>query len=138
MQALELYRAQFRPSDVLAHPHVMVGVSVVAAESDAEAARLATSLQQQWVNLRRGTPGPLQPPVDSMEGRWTPMERAGVEHAMAYAAVGSPATVSARLKALAEATRADEMILTAQVFDHAARLRTFEIVAEIHDSDTAA
>src|SRR3954449_12571477 len=78
VQALELYRAQFRPSEVLAHPHVMVGVSVVAADRDAEAARLATSLQQQGVNLRRGTPGPLQPPVDSMEGRWTLMEKAGV------------------------------------------------------------
>jgi luciferase family oxidoreductase group 1 len=138
IKALELYRTQFKPSESLAHPHTMVGVSVVAADTDAEAARLATSLQQQWVNLRRGTPGPLQPPVDSMDGRWTPLERAGVEHAMAYAAVGSAATVSARLKVLIEATRADELILTAQVFDHAARLRTFEIVAEVRDSLTAA
>ena len=71
----------------------MVGVSVVAADTDADAARLFTSLQQQFVSLRRGTPGPLQPPVDSMEGRWTPFEQAGVDHAMAYAAIGSPATV---------------------------------------------
>src|SRR3954447_8262256 len=118
MKALELYRSDFKPSESLAHPHAMVGVSVVAADTDAEAARLATSLQQQWVNLRRGTPGPLQPPVDSMEGRWTPLEMAGVDHAMAYAAVGSAATVGARLKALIDATRADELILTAQVFDH--------------------
>ncbi|MEN3339010.1 MAG: hypothetical protein V7647_2686 [Acidobacteriota bacterium] len=138
MQALELYRRQFRPSEQLQQPYAMVGVSVVAAETDAEAARLATSLQQQWVNLRRGTPGPLQPPVDSMEGRWTPFEQAGVEHAMAYAAIGSPETVSARLTALIAATRADELILTAQVFDHRARLRTFEIVAEVRDTFTAA
>ena len=138
MQALEVYRRQFKPSEGLAHPHAMVGVSVVAADTDAEAARLATSLQQQWVSLRRGTPGPLQPPVDSMEGRWTPFERAGVEHAMAYAAIGSPETVRGHLKALIDTTQADELILTAQVFDHAARLRTFEIVAEVRDPLTAA
>ena len=116
----------------------MVGISVVAAETDAEASRLATSLQQQWVGLRRGTPGPLQPPVDTMDGRWTPFEQAGVEHAMAYAAIGSPQTVEARLKALIELTSADELILTAQVFDHTARLRTFQIVAEVRDRLTAA
>jgi luciferase family oxidoreductase group 1 len=137
-QALDVYRRQFRPSEQLQQPYAMVGVSVVAADTDAEAQRLATSLQQQWVNLRRGTPGPLQPPVDSMEGRWTPFERAGVEHAMAYAAIGSPDTVAARLTALIAATSADELILTAQVFDHRARLRTFEIIAEVRDRMTAA
>jgi luciferase family oxidoreductase group 1 len=138
IQALELYRAQFRPSETLAHPYAMVGVSVVAADTDAEAARLATSLQQQWVSLRRGSPGPLQPPVDSMDGRWTAFEQAGVDHALAYAAIGSPETVRARLKALVDATRADELILTAQVFDHAARLHTFEILADVRDRLTAA
>ncbi len=138
LQALEVYRGQFTPSLRLAKPHAMVGVSVVAAETDAEASRLATSLQQQWVSLRRGTPGPLQPPVDTMDGRWTPFEQAGVDHAMAYAAIGSPQTVEARLKALIEMTSADELILTAQVFDHQARLRTFEIVAEVRDRLTAA
>jgi luciferase family oxidoreductase group 1 len=138
MQALDIYRRQFRPSEQLQRPYAMVGVSVVAADTDAEAERLATSLQQQWVNLRRGTPGPLQPPVDSMEGRWTSFEQAGVEHAMAYAAIGSPDTVAARLTALIAATSADELILTAQVFDHIARLRTFEIVAEVRDRMTAA
>jgi luciferase family oxidoreductase group 1 len=138
MQALELYRRQFKPSARLARPHAMVGASVVAAETDAEAARLATSLQQQWIGLRRGTPGRLQPPVDSMEGRWTPFEQAGIDHAMAYAAIGSPATVAARLTALIESTRADELIITAQVYDHKARLRTFEIVAEFRNQLTAA
>jgi luciferase family oxidoreductase group 1 len=133
MQALEIYRGQFRPSESLAQPCAMVGVSVIAADTDAEAARLATSLYQQWVSLRRGAPGPLQPPVDTMEGRWTALEQAGVEHAMAYAAIGSPATVGERLRGLIETTRADELILTAQVFDHAARLRTFEIFAEVRD-----
>jgi luciferase family oxidoreductase group 1 len=138
MQALEVYRRQFKPSEHLAKPYAMVGVSVVAAETDAEAARLATSLQQQWVSLRRGTPGRLQPPVDSMEGRWTPFEQAGIDHAMAYAAVGSPATVAARLTVLIDTTRADEVILTSQVYDHKARLRTFEIVAEVRNQLTAA
>jgi luciferase family oxidoreductase group 1 len=138
MQALEVYRRQFKPSEHLAQPHAMVGVSVVCADTDAEAARLATSLQQQWVSLRRGTPGRLQPPVDSMDGRWTPFEQAGVEHALAYAVIGSPDTVAVRLKTLIDATRADELILTAQVFDHSARLRTFEIVAEVRDTLSAA
>ncbi|HMF60036.1 MAG TPA: MsnO8 family LLM class oxidoreductase, partial [Vicinamibacterales bacterium] len=138
MQALDIYRRQFKPSERLARPYAMVGVSVVAAETDAEAARLATSLQQQWVSLRRGTPGRLQPPVDSMEGRWTPLEQAGIDHAMAYSAVGSPATVAARLTALIDATCADELILTSQVYDHKARLRTFEIVAEVRNQLTAA
>ncbi len=137
IQALEVYRRQFRPSERLARPHVMVGVSTVAADTDAEALRLATSLQQQWVSLRRGTPGPLQPPVESMDGKWTPFEQAGVEHAMAYAAIGSPQTVAARLQALIDLTQADEVILTAQVFDHAARLRTFEIVADIRGGTAA-
>jgi luciferase family oxidoreductase group 1 len=133
MQALEIYRRQFKPSEALAQPYAMVGAGVVAADTDADAARLATSLQQQWVSLRRGAPGPLQPPVDTMEGRWTALEQAGVEHAMAYAAIGSPATVGERLRGLIKTTRANELILTAQVFDHAARLRTFEIVAEVRD-----
>jgi luciferase family oxidoreductase group 1 len=138
MQALDVYRRQFKPSARLAKPYAMVGVSVVGADTDAEAARLATSLQQQWVSLRRGTPGRLQPPVDSMEGRWTPFEQAGIDHAMAYAAVGSPATVAARLTTLIDTTRADELILTSQVYDHHARLRTFEIVAEVRNPLTAA
>ncbi len=137
IQALDVYRRQFRPSPRLARPHVMVGVSTVAADTDAEAQRLATSLQQQWVSLRRGTPGPLQPPVDSMDGRWTAFEEAGVDHALAYAAIGSPQTVAARLTAIVELTQADEVILTAQVFDHAARLRTFEIVADIRRGTAA-
>ncbi len=83
-------------------------------------------------------PGTAAAPVDTMDGRWTPFEQAGVDHAMAYAAIGSLQTVEARLKALIEMTSADELILTAQVFDHQARLRTFEIVAEVRDRLTAA
>lgn len=138
MQALEAYRTRFRPSASLAKPYAMVGVSVVAAETDREAQRLATSWQQQWVNLRRGTPGALKPPVDTMEGRWSELERAGVEHAMAYAAIGSVDTVHRRLAAFIETTAADELMLTAQIYDHTARVQTFEIVAGIRESIGAA
>jgi luciferase family oxidoreductase group 1 len=131
MAALSEYRAEFRPSDALSAPYAMVGVSVVAADTDAEAARLSTSLQQQFVNLRRGTPGLLQPPVETMEGRWSLAERAGVEHTLTYAAVGSPQTVRQRLAALIDATAADELIIAGQIFDHEARLRSFEIVSEV-------
>jgi luciferase family oxidoreductase group 1 len=134
MAALAEYRHRFRPSPDLATPYAMVGVSVVAAETDADAARLSTSLQQQFVNLRRGVPGPLQPPVDSMEGRWSPAERAGVEHTLAYAAVGVFDTVRQRLKTLIDATGADELIIAGQIFDHDARLRSFRIVADVREA----
>ncbi|HEX4476212.1 MAG TPA: LLM class flavin-dependent oxidoreductase [Polyangiaceae bacterium] len=134
MEAIERYRARFRPSASLARPYVMPGVSVFAADTDRDAERLFTSLQQAFVQLRRGAPGPLRPPIDSMDGMWSDMERAGLEHALAFAAVGSRETVRRRLQALIEHTRADEFILTSQIYDHAARLRSLEIVAEIRDS----
>ena len=109
----------------------MVGVTTCAADTDADAQRLFTSQQLQFVNLRRGTPGPLPPPVDSMEGRWSALERAGVDRAFAYAAVGAPETVRRRLRAILDETQADELILTAQIFDHRARLRSFEIAAAV-------
>ena len=138
MAALHLYRSQFRPSPSLAQPHAMVGASVFAAETDREAQRLFTSLQQQFVNLRRGRPGPLNPPFDRHEGLWTPAEKAGVDHALAYAVVGSPDTVRNGLKTIIERTGADELMLTAQIFDHNARLRSFEIAAAVRDELAAA
>ena len=104
---------------------------MIAADSDAGAERLSTSLEQQWVNLRRGTPGLLQPPVDTMDGRWSQAERAGVGHVLAYAVIGGPETVRQRLGALIEMTKADELIVATQIFDHAARLHSYEIVAGI-------
>jgi luciferase family oxidoreductase group 1 len=138
MGALHLYRAQFRPSESLARPHAMIGVSVFAAETDREARRLFTSLQQAFVNLRRGRPGQLSAPVDSTEGLWTPAEQAGIDHALAYAVVGSPETVRQGLKAIIDRTGADELMLTAQIYDHAARLRSFEIAAAVRDQLAAA
>ena len=92
LQALNVYRSQFQPSEQLQEPYAMVGVNVFAADTDGEARRLITSLQQQFVNLQRGTPGPLPPPVDNMDDYWSPMERVGVEQALAYSVTGAPTT----------------------------------------------
>ena len=130
-QAVEIYRARFRPSDQLARPCVMLGLNVFAAETDAAARRLFTSVQQAFVTLRRGAPGPLPPPVDTMEGRWSPAERAMAEHALTYAMVGSPETVRRGIAEFVDRERPDEIMATAMIFDHAARLRSFELLAEI-------
>jgi luciferase family oxidoreductase group 1 len=128
--ALALYRRHFKPSAALAKPHAIVGAGVFAAETDGEAERLATSAQLQFLNLIRGHPGKLPPPVESMEGRWSAAERAAVMQRTRCSAIGSPATVRRRLSQLLEETEADEIIATAQIYDHAARLRSFEIAAE--------
>jgi alkanesulfonate monooxygenase SsuD/methylene tetrahydromethanopterin reductase-like flavin-dependent oxidoreductase (luciferase family) len=112
----------------------MVAVNVFAADTDAEGARLFSSLQQAFVNLRRGTPGLLPPPVDSIEGRWSPQEQAGLERALEYSAIGAPGTVADALQRIVALTAADELILTGQIFDHAARLRSFEIAASVRES----
>ena len=130
-QAVEIYRARFRPSDQLARPCVMLGLNVFAAETDAAARRLFTSVQQAFVNLRRGEPGPLPPPVDTMEGRWSPAEKATAEHTLRYAIVGSAETVRRGLEQFVAQERPDEIMATAMIFDHAARLRSFEILAGI-------
>ena len=132
-QALAVYRHHFQPSATVARPYAMAAIGVVAADTDAAAARLATSLQQSFVLLRRGTPGPLPPPVDSMDGRWTPLEKAGVEHAFREAVVGSPATVQRGIEAFLRRTRVDELMVTAAIHDQAARLHSFELVAQVRD-----
>jgi luciferase family oxidoreductase group 1 len=129
MPALAIYRERFKPSSQLHKPYAMVGVSVFAAETDAEAKRLFTSQQQQFLSLRRGMPGQLPPPADDLESRWSPAERALVGHALVEAIVGSPATVKAGLAALLERTKADELIIGAQIYDHEARKRSYEIIA---------
>jgi luciferase family oxidoreductase group 1 len=129
--ALRLYRQLFQPSEQLAKPYAMAAINVFAADTDAAGARLATSAQQQFLNLRRGQTGPLPPPVETMDGRWSELERAGVEHALSQAATGSPATVRQRIGAFIEATGVDEIMFAGQIFDHGARLRSFEIAAEV-------
>jgi len=130
-QAVQIYRARFQPSASLDRPYVMLGLNVFAAETDAAARRLFTSVQQAFVTLRRGEPGPLPPPVDTMEGRWSPAERAMAEHALTYAMVGSPETVRRGIAEFVDRERPDEIMATAMIFDHAARLRSFELLAEI-------
>ena len=132
-QALEIYRRDFRPSPALARPYAMAAIGVVAADTDAAAARLATSLQQSFVLLRRGHPGPLPPPVDSMDGLWSPVEKAGVEHAFREAVIGSPSTVKRGLAAFLQRTQVNELMVTAAIHDMGARLRSFELVARIRD-----
>jgi luciferase family oxidoreductase group 1 len=132
-QALSLYRSGFQPSPSRAKPYAMAAIGVVAADTDAAAARLATSLQQSFVLLRRGTPVPLPPPVDSMDGLWSPVEKAGVDHAFSEAVIGSPGTVQRGLEAFLQRTQVDELMVTAAIHDHAARLRSFEIVAQVRD-----
>lgn len=128
-QAVAVYRAQFRPSARLAAPYVMAGLNVIAADTDAEARRLFTSLQQAFVTLRRGRPGPLPPPVADYEAGLAPMDRALLEQALACSIVGSPDTVQRELAAFAARTGADELMVAAQIFDHGARLRSYEILA---------
>jgi luciferase family oxidoreductase group 1 len=137
-EALSLYRDHFRPSESLAQPYAMAAIGVIAAETDAEAARLFTSLQQSFLNLRRGQPGPLPPPVENIDHLWSPIEKAMVSHAFREAVVGSATTVRRGVEAFLERTRVDELMITAAVHDHAARLRSFELVARIRDEIAAA
>jgi alkanesulfonate monooxygenase SsuD/methylene tetrahydromethanopterin reductase-like flavin-dependent oxidoreductase (luciferase family) len=111
----------------------MAAIGVYAADSDADAARLFTSQQQGFLKLRRGTPGPLPPPVDSMEGLWSRAEEAMIGNAFREAVVGSPATVERGLKKFLTRTGVDELMVTAAIYDHAARLRSFELVARARD-----
>ncbi|AUX40911.1 hypothetical protein SOCE26_023130 [Sorangium cellulosum] len=128
-QAIALYRREFRPSAQLASPYVMLGINVFAADTDEEARLLWTSLQQAFVNLRRGRPGPLPPPAFGYERELTPLDHAGLEQALTCSVVGSPETVRRGLLDFITRTRADELMVTSQIFDHAARRRSFEITA---------
>jgi luciferase family oxidoreductase group 1 len=132
-EALMIYRRDFKPSARLQRPYAVLGVNLVAAESDREARRLFTTQQQSFVNLRRGRPGLIPPPIDDIENFWTVTEKYGVEHALACAIVGGPETVREGLAAFLQRHRPDELMLTANVFDHAARKRSFELAAQARD-----
>jgi luciferase family oxidoreductase group 1 len=138
MDALAIYRRTFRPSIWLDRPRTMVGLNVVVADDDDTAAFLFTSLQQRFLGMRRGQRGPLPRPVARMEALWSPAERAGVERMLAMSAVGGPARVAERLRALHEATQADEFIVACAVHEHAARLRSYERLAAIAGEWSAA
>jgi luciferase family oxidoreductase group 1 len=128
-QAIEIYRANYRPSEENPKPYVMVGTSVFAAPTDEEARYLFSSQQQAFVNLRTGNPGPLPPPVEDFEENLDPRARFILGQALSCAIVGSPETVKRGLKDFAARTGADEIIATANMFDHAARVRSYEIAA---------
>ncbi len=133
LQALDLYRSGYRPSAAWPQPHAMVGVNVVAADTDDEAARLFTSIQQRFLGMQRGQRGPLPTPISpaQMEKMWTPGEKAGVQRMLAASAVGSPDSVRRQLQTLIESTRADELIVAGAVHEHAARLRSYELLASL-------
>jgi luciferase family oxidoreductase group 1 len=130
LQAVALYRERFRPSARLATPYVMLGVNVVAAATDAEARWRFSSVQQAFVNLRRGHPGPLPEPVEDYEAQLAPADRAILAHVLSAAVVGAPEQVRDGLAAFAERTGADELMITSQIHDHEARLRSYTIVAD--------
>ena len=131
MQALEVYRARFEPSAQLAKPHAMVGVNVIAAETDGEAQRLFTSAQQAFTNIFRGTRGQLPPPIDDIETYWSGHEKVQAAGMLACSVVGSLDTVKRGLDAIAARTGADELMVAAAIYDHRARLRSYEILADI-------
>ncbi|WHY75023.1 LLM class flavin-dependent oxidoreductase [Fictibacillus enclensis] len=131
LPALDVYRRNFKPSEVLDKPYAMVGVNVIAADTEEKAAYLATSMQQQFLNLVRGIPSKLKPPVQSMEGIWSPYEKASIDQQLRTTMIGTPETVKAKLQAFLDETQADEMIINAQIFDHQDRLRSYEIVSEV-------
>ena len=131
MQALSVYRSRFQPSEQLSTPYVMVGLNVFAAETDAEARYLQSSAQQSMLNVRRGQPSRLPPPVDNFESQLTPPERALLNEAHACSVTGSPETVRQGLEAFVAQTEAEEIMVSSPIFDHTARLRSFEIVAEV-------
>lgn len=131
LPALELYRSSFRPSEALNEPYAMVGINIIAADTEEEAHKLATSQEQQFLNLIRGRTGLLNPPVESMDPLWNVHEEAMVRKMLSYSIVGNKDTVRDRLQYFFEETQADEWIATAQIYDHQARLRSFEILAEV-------
>lgn len=133
MEAISLYRASFRPSAQLQKPYVMLGFNVFAADTDEEATFLATSMQQAFVNLRSGRPSRLPPPVEDYSSRIGPAERALLDQVLSCSAVGSPGTVRIALEAFIARTGADELMITSQIFHHAARLRSYEITAQVRD-----
>ncbi len=137
LEALEVYRSQFKPSKQLDHPYAMLGVNVVAADTDEEAQRLFTTLQQSFTNLVRGAPGQLQPPIDDIEVYWSPVEKYQATRMLKYSIVGGPETVRRELADFVASTKADELMIVTSVHDHAARVRSYEIVADVSGLSTS-
>lgn len=131
LPALDIYRSRFKPSRQLDRPYVMVGVNIIAAETGREARRLATTQQMSFANIVRGGRRLSQRPIDDIDDYWTPAEKAQALQMLARSIVGAPETVRAGMEALVAETRADELIIVSDVYDHAARLRSFELIASV-------
>jgi luciferase family oxidoreductase group 1 len=132
-EALAIYRREFQPSRRLQQPYAMLALNVIGAGSEAEARRLFTTQQQSFVRLRRGQPGLIPPPLDDIDAFWTPQEKAGVEQALACAVLGDADGVCRGIGEFVERHRPDELLITANVFDHAARLRSYAIAAQARE-----
>ena len=131
LPALEVYRSRFEPSEQLQRPYAMVGVNVIAAETDRDAKRLFTSAQQQFTNLLRGTRGLLRPPIDDIETYWSPAEKVQASRMLARSFVGASETVGVELERFIAETGADELMVASAIHDHAARLRSYQILADV-------
>jgi luciferase family oxidoreductase group 1 len=130
LPALQIYRTRFKPSEQLDRPYAMVGANVIAAPTDAEARRLATTQQMSFTNMFRGQRGLSKPPIDDIETYWSPAEKLQAMGMLARSIVGSPNTVRSGLDALVAETGADEVMIVSDVYDHALRLRSFEMIAD--------
>ncbi|MCK0538098.1 LLM class flavin-dependent oxidoreductase [Alcanivorax quisquiliarum] len=130
MPALEVYRSRFKPSAQLQAPHAMVGVNIIAADTDDEARRLATTQQMSFANLLRGARGLSQPPIDDIEQYWSPREKMQASQMLACSIIGSPQTVRAGIDSLVAQTGADELIVVADIYDHQARLHSLALTAD--------
>ena len=138
LPALKLYRESFEASDELEKPYAMLAMNVVAADTDEEAQFLATTQFQSFLRLTRGTPGQMLPPVKNMDDIWTPQEKAAVESRLGGSIIGSAATIKTGLERILAETAADELMINAMIFDHTARLRSYEIVAEVRNQGALA
>ena len=131
LPALEIYRKQFRPSKQLERSYAMAGVNVVAADTDEEAQRLFTTIQQSFTNLVRGAGGKLQAPIDNIDDYWNSMEKYHAQHMLKYSFVGSRETVRTELDKFVALTQVDELMIVTSIYDHTARIRSYEIIAEL-------
>ena len=133
MEAVSIYRERFKPSAQLSKPHVMIGCNVIVADTEDEARKLFSTSQQQFTRMVRGTRGQLPPPVDDIESFWSPTEKEQVSLMLACSFYGSPATIKEKLATLIKVTGADELMVAAAIWDHQARVRSFELLAQAMD-----
>ncbi|AUD02839.1 LLM class flavin-dependent oxidoreductase [Spirosoma pollinicola] len=137
LRALQVYRTQFKPSEHLKEPYAMVAVNVIAADTDEEAQRLFTSVQQQFLYIRRGKARQMQPPVNNIEENWPDYELANIDSMLRCSAVGSPETVQSVLASFISQTKADELIITAPIYDHEARKHSLTLTAQVREALTS-